>query len=257
MLSEYVRLREMTGRDSYFPDVVQVEAYQDAIEKAELVELIQKGRKEARAARERSFEVSDDDRTVAVDWEGEPLLVPEPGPLARLRHRLTGKAPLPAMRLRSASSGLQQLAKDALKVTALEAPGGSSWVVMDVGSELEYGSVVALTAESIVQGPCAILVKEGVQTLCRLARNDQVDSVLGGHQVELGSVTHAKGCATPLGDRARAPPVGQDALAVALESSQHARAKVEEEDLRTNWIDYDEHGVRFKTWRQVLAESTM
>ena len=69
-------------------------------------------------------------------------------------------------------------------------------------------------------------------------------------------MAHAIGCATPLAGQAAGAPVEHAALVTALESGQHAQAKDDEEDLRANWIGFDEHGVRFKAWRQVLAEST-
>ena len=33
-------------------------------------------------------------------------------------------------------------------------------------------------------------------------------------------------------------------------------APASEEDVRTLWVDFDEHGERFKTWRKVVQESS-
>ena len=67
----------MTGQDSYPRDVESVEAYSEVVENGEMVELIRKGRKAARTARESAHEVYEDSRIVAVDWEGAPLVVTE------------------------------------------------------------------------------------------------------------------------------------------------------------------------------------
>ena len=71
-LNDYELLKEMTGQDSYPRDVESVEAYSEVVENGEMVELIQKGRKAARSARESAYEVHEYPRMVAVDWEGRP-----------------------------------------------------------------------------------------------------------------------------------------------------------------------------------------
>lgn len=128
---EYVQCRDMSGRDSYFADVRAVSAYDDAIEDSELIGLIQRGRKEARQQKSISY---DDSRVVCVNWSDENLIIPEPGPLTRLRHRLTGKAPLPAARVRPAAIVGAIVPADESK---LAPPAGHVWVFVDPESAFE------------------------------------------------------------------------------------------------------------------------
>ena len=75
-------LAKLTGGDSYPNYVQEIFKYEEPVENQELVELIQKGRKEARTARERDIQIFDDGSLAAVGWAGSLMVVAKPGPLA-------------------------------------------------------------------------------------------------------------------------------------------------------------------------------
>ena len=175
-----------------------------------MIALIQQARPMARDAREAAGDRFHDGRLCGISWEGQPLIVPEPGRLTWLRHRVTGKRPLPGIGGGGPGLGLGENSTLAVVPTAaaaaspLESRGGFIWAAVDAQAHagqianlasVEFGTEVSLSSKAHVFGDTALNVGDnGVLYLSRQVPIVDAQSIMD-------KVRRGFGTMTPRGDQ--------------------------------------------------------
>ena len=133
-----------------------------------------------------------------------------------------------------------------VNMAAKEKPG-YSWLLAEPLGAWEIGSVLRTSeCKGVAYGTRAFLKLEGVHVAADLVETDRVKEYEEERREFLRRACHPS-------DLVVAPGEG-------FANSSTPRGEAEPprgvEDGRTLWVDWDAHGVRYKAWREVVAEST-
>ena len=250
----------MTGKSTYPTTGVPAELVQFALpmERGAVLREIKRGRAEARNLRR-----SEPARKVAevptggFDWHGKALDLPKVSWLDNLRVDV-----VPGRRMKSKTEPIApaKMREEMPPPVSpdLKAAEGYVWLLAESVATLAAGTEVEMDPTCVVLGNKAIFVQGSLSAFAE--------------QVALGAVP------TYVADKKRAwsaePPVDspepsappssilRERLGVPAPdaggeppSTQAPKTEDAPEDIRTLWVDVDEHGIRHKGWKEVLVES--
>ena len=282
-LKDYSRLVPMPlGRGGLPADALHVVTFARALTARKLAEKIIEGRNEARSVRraEGLPRIEAEDASAdGVDWQGRPLAIPGSGMLATVGRRFRGKqAPKAVARpagaaTTAASAGAGAAAAKATAPTPaaagavdsrrLEPKAGYVWLYADVSASERrgglaghaYGSEAGLTPQALIFGEKAInILPSGDAVHCEQVRIEDATAFAGQHANMMRDKALGQE-ATPRPDEGGGGGGAADLDFGGGVPGPEMAGGVE--DVRTCWIDYDEHGVRYKEWRKVMAEATV
>ena len=240
-------LVQMTGVDDYPTGVLEVLAFDVPLEREEMLNFVKQGRLEALDHRRiRGITYDEDQGLVGVDWDGAPMGVPVPGPLAVFRRRVLHKRAMPTERvpgigtlpLRGDVGGLDQPveARGAVTPRFLAADVGKVFIVVDTElaaaqpSRFGFGTKVHPFSDSRRHGELLLgNLGDGIWGLCREVTETEIEL----HNNRAASLFVGTGGGPDLGE-----------------------LEVGSEDSRTLWIDREKHSQkRFKEFRTAVDES--
>lgn len=226
------RLRGLTSNNK-FPRGLNVYRFRDAISDDQIKQLIS----EAKILVKSELGGDPPDPLIITNSDGIDVTYEEffGVPSGPARMRIHGKSPA------SGSDG----PKNARKISA--ALADYVWVSAEPLGGLVLGQEVSLSVDTDVQigDRTAIALRNGSWVKVEMIRvSDAAD--YAAKRIDLFKKADGS------------PPGGLkvlDALRSGAESGEKKDAVEDEGDVRTLWIDYDEHGERYKRWRDVCRES--
>ena len=283
-LRDYATVMIMTGRLNYPDGVINVVAFEAALENADLADYITQGRLEAERIVKAEGLVSPPLPVSHIDWGGDDIVLAPPSVRARARHRIWGKTAVkklpPVADSPSKGPARHHLPDkdadtdegDALEDLDLLEPGdGMSWVVCDP-LHGEFGSVCMLGPGSLILDDCAIAKVPGGKNVA--VKRTPTGSVEGFGADSLARLQKITDKVPKLGDVAPKPEASEERtelqdlrtrIGAARPSTDGPGGgagapapKVADgnigEDVRTLRVTCDEQGDRYKDWRTFCRE---
>ena len=259
VFADWASVARLTGENAYPRGVGQVVAFAAWTQK-ETLDFLQEARLEAKRVRRDEALGGPVEPTRLLTWGGRALLVPAERLGDGVRMRLYGKQSAPRPR---GTGVAERVAEVELPLQVSEeltppTPAGHVWLVseLDAACGLALGAETELSAGTVVRGGRALVKdvngffysaelvgEEDVQRWKekRLLAAEPVADERAGGDASLGELQRRLyGADEPAAGGAATP----------------GRAEVMEADLRTLFVDYDEQGCRFKSWRVAVNESS-
>ena len=145
------------------------------------------------------------------------------------------------------TAGVAELKTSGTGEETVEERPGHSWLLAEPLGKREIGSPLKVSECSGMSfGTRAFMEVEGVHVVAELVENNRVKEYVEDRCEFLRRACHR--AAPGLTPREGMPSLGR----VAPEGGPPKGV----EDGRTLWVDWDAHGVRYKAWREAVAEST-
>ena len=139
-------------------------------------------------------------------------------------------------------------------------PFGEIWLCCEGGGEVEAGAEIDIKAgDWVIDGKHALIQRHGRRYRATLVKLVDVDAMAAElrqreQRTPCGDVNR-EALMDKLGHPGGTEAAGADGRASAAAPASGPAADRDGEDARTLWVDFDEHGERYKTWRNVIKES--
>ena len=237
-----------SGEVEQFTDALDDEAMQAYITEARLVAQRECARRDIEGAA--AF-------PSGYGWDGNILPLAAPSVAQVVRHRVTGKqAPR--------ADPLLPVRAEREPALDLSAGAGYAWLLADLDFADNFGSLVDLPRGSLVKGDAGLrLMDDGRHAAVRRVAIVDVPNYIGRAKERINQLAGSEMPAR--GDRAgeSKPPVDLRER-LGLDKLPHSSVAVDGvlpdggdavEDVRTLWVQYDDHGARHRRWREVVKDS--